>query len=500
MPEGGMGHGEVAQPPLVAIALKSLLGDMRVPGGVPAVIGIPSEGVTVRTLNVPPAPDEEIATIVAGEVEHYRILRSKGSFAYVPLTPPVHGEGSQPISVVIAAAEEQVTRSIGELAGKAEVRLVALEPTEFGQLRAAVAAIGQQQTVFAILIGDIATDLAVFSKGQLWFYRRLDYGAMNLAPDRRPVGSMISAFTDDDLILPEEPAETQKYNESILDGMCAEISRSVDYLRREYKEHAQFAVLHVSIDDPALEDIAPHLSERLGIAVETIAPCGGVSIHPDATEATGPDGFRYTAAFGLAIRDSLAFTASLPRVDLYEVERTAVQTQILRRNLTGSFITSGVAILFGILGYWLYGRQISTLSEQTEHARSHAAALKTQAATATEQHQMRSVQVKALSAEGVPPTAVTDFIAGSLDPGVGIDNLSVSADKTVMITADAVDEAGMLRTVENLQRVPIFQNVMVQTFSRKSDRESGLSFTVVAKTLAASQVRISGESGLGGVQ
>src|SRR5579862_63681 len=100
MPEGGLQAGVVQQPSIVAIAVKRLLDEMKVPNSVGVVIGVPSEGITVRTLSVPPAPDEELATIVAGEVEHYRILRTKGTHAFVPLTPPLRGTQATPISVV----------------------------------------------------------------------------------------------------------------------------------------------------------------------------------------------------------------------------------------------------------------------------------------------------------------------------------------------------------------------------------------------------------------
>jgi type IV pilus assembly protein PilM len=488
MPEGGLDNGTVDQPAVVGIALRKLMSDIGVPANVPAVIGIPAEGVTVRTLNVPPAPDEELATIVAGEVEHYRILRTKGSHAYVPLTPPVRGNANTPISVVIAAAEEQVTRSMGDLASRADVQIAALEPLAFGHLRAVAASLAaDEHAALAILVGESTTDLAVFSKGQMWFYRRLEYGIRTLIPGTQDYVAH-SAFGDN---LDEPVGVTQKYNDTMLETLASEIGRSIDYLAREYKEHGTFTTLLISVDDPIAADIVAHLGERLSIPMSMIAPFSGVSVRPDvAMGAQAPDGFRFACAFGLAIRDSLMFSAGLPRVDLYAAERTVVRTQTVRRNLAGSLAASAAAILVGVGGYYLYNRQISTIDSQADTSKNRANALMSQADAMTSQHRRRENQLRLLSEEGVAATAILDFLADSLDPGVGIQSLSIAPDKTLTLIADAVDESSMLHTVERIQKIPILQGVMVQTFTARTQNQRGLNFTLVAKTLPLSSIKV----------
>jgi Tfp pilus assembly PilM family ATPase len=492
MPEGGLAFGVVEQPGIVAISLKKLLDEMRVPSGVPAVIGIPAEGVIVRNLTVPPAPDEDLATIVAGEVEHYRILRTKGSHAYVPLTPPMHGNKGEPISVVVAAAEEHVTRSLGDLAARSDIALAALEPVEFGQLRSVAASLGSEQSAFAVLIGETATDLAVFSKGQLWFYRRVEYGTRQLRPNA-PVSP--AAFGD---IFPDAPPPTaeapQEFNEAMLDTVASEISRSLEYLSREYKELASFSTLLISVSDPASADIGTHLGERLGLAVDIVSPCSGVPLAPSvASLMNGPDGLRYSAAFGLAIRDMLTFTAALPRVDLFASERHEVQTQILRRNLSGSIVVSALAIVIGIAGYFLYHGRASELEAQATKADEHTKALETEAQSASAQQQLREIQMKTLSGNAVPATAVMDFISSALDPGVGIQSVNITSDRTLAVTAEAQDQASMLRTFDGLRNVPIFQDVVIQNFTTKlnrNDAAAGLTFTVGGRVASLAQVHI----------
>ncbi len=489
MPEGGLAAGVVEHPNIVAIALKRLLEEMRVPNGVGAVMGVPSEGITVRTLSVPPAPDEELATIVAGEVEHYRILRTKGSHAFVALTPPVKGTQATPISVVVAAAEEQVTRSLGELASQGGIEIAALEPVEFGQLRSAASAIGQDQTAFAILVGDISTDLAAFSKGQLWFYRRVEYGARQLVPSSKDT-TPIHPFGDDIALLPTSQEATQKYSESMVEALASEINRSIEYLSREYKEHAQFSRLHVAVGEALLSDIATPLGEQISLPIEVLPPSGGFVVASDgASRLSGPEGLRYGAAFGLAIREQLTVSGALPRVDLYASERSAFAGQMVRRNLTGSVVASVVAIGAAVAGYFLYGSQTAVLNADMDRAKAHTAELTTEADAMTAKHQARSKQIDVLSNDAAPAIPLMDMIATSLDQGVGIQSLTVNPDRTVTITAEAVDAASMLHTVENIQRIPILQNVMVQTFNTKNEHLAGVAFTVAAKTLPLSSVR-----------
>jgi len=480
MPEGGLEGGLVAYPTVVAVALRKLLDDLRVPAGTGAVIGIPDAGVTLRTLNVPPAPDEELAHIVAGEVEHYRILRTKGSHAFVTLDPPIKPAPGTPRAVLVAAAEDQIIRSVSAMAAEAGMRIVALEPVQFGYIRAAAACLGGESASMAVVVGEKGTDIAAFSRGSLFFYRHVEYGAEQLVP-RANVRGGPNPFAAGD-------TETGlRFHEGTLDALAGEISRSIEYLSREFKEHAQFEKVHLSLEDLSLSGITAHLFERLALPVELLeVKSNGVIRGAESM----PDSSRYIAAFGLAVRELAVAGAAVPRVDLYAADRELAESSVSRRNLTGSLLTAVAALAIGGVGYYLYSRTASDVEANAQKLFARADGLRTEADAATEKHESRERQIGQLSRFGVPATALVDSIAASLDAGVGLQNITVANDRTVLISAEATSEAAMLHTVEMVQRIPILQNVMVQSFTGRGPGTTGLTFTISAKTLTAADVKV----------
>jgi hypothetical protein len=177
-------------------------------------------------------------------------------------------------------------------------------------------------------------------------------------------------------------------------------------------------------------------------------------------------------------------------VDLFAVERSAVQTQILRRNLTGSFVISAAALVIAIGGYFLFSRQVAMVQDRAQAKRTRATQLLTQAEAATTQHQARENQIKTLSSDAVPATAIMDLVADSLAPGSGISNFSISTDLRFTLAAEAQDEASMLNTVTRLQQIPILQNVGLQTFAARAEGQKGVNFTVTGKVLPLAQVHV----------
>jgi Tfp pilus assembly PilM family ATPase len=132
IPDSALARSGVQSVDTLALSLRKLLEQLGIGGGGSAVIGIPSVMTTVRTLTVPPVPLDELATIVAGEVEHYRIVNEGGAHCFVRLSPPARGS-TEPLPVLVAAAEESVIVSLGAVAHASGFDLESLEPTQFGR-------------------------------------------------------------------------------------------------------------------------------------------------------------------------------------------------------------------------------------------------------------------------------------------------------------------------------------------------------------------------------
>jgi Tfp pilus assembly PilM family ATPase len=489
IPRSSIQQGIVQRPQVIAVELRRLLEQAQVPSSTAAVVGIPSDGLAVRALNLPPTPDDDLAQVVEGEVDHYRILRTKGSHSFVVLNPPVKPTPGSPRTVIVAAAEEQVTGALGTVIADAGLKLHALEPLEFGMLRSAAAGIPNDQPAFVVLIGENSTDLAAFSKGQLWSYRRVESGASQIiASVRRADTFEVYGPTD---IVPAGANALVEFSDPVVDLLCREIGTSIAYLGREYKDAAQFAKVYVSVGTQLLADLGPTFSNKIGLPVEVVPPFSSTGKVLDVVrQIEDSESMRYTAAFGLAIRELSNVSGAIPRVDLYAAERARAEGQEIRRNLTGSFLISAASGLIGVIGFLLYQHQYSGIEAQTKKLNAHASALQQEISAVTEKHASRERQANLLAQGGINPLATIDSIASCIEPGVGIQSLNVDPTRTVSMTAEAKDEPSMLATFGKLQGVPLLVGANLQTFNNKDG--GGLTFTVAAKTLSATEVQIGG--------
>ncbi len=469
MPEGAIEWGKIINPMAISTVLRRVVDGMGTSKTATAVIGIPASSCLLRNLMVPPVPPAELASVVAGEVEHYGIVRTQGGVhTFLPLNPPKTGAVAEATPVAVLAVEEDVTHVLREIAERAGIEVEALEPTLYAMFRAAMAA-SNTNTLLAIMIGSTCGDMAVMSEGNLIAYRRIETGARSLIQNSNIVGS------------------SPMIDRGAIEGLATETRRTMEYLRREYPSLPEIGTLRVVVDDPSLASLADHLSQRLGLTVEPVRPYLGPAADPIAVNGTqGPEGMRFAAVSGLGLHGAHKTLTKIPALDLYSAERSVARLQTSKRNLAGSIAASLVAICLGTVGSFVYNGQITAVEKEIRLSEERLAKIKSEISLVQQQRALKEEQYKILRKNGVPIGPLADALVSSLAPGVGLRSFAITPELNVSITGEAADEARMIKTVQTLQKSPVLQGVMIQSFTRLG---GGVEFQVTAKTVSTARIK-----------
>lgn len=469
MPEGAIEWGKIQNPMAIATVLRRVVDGMGTSKTATAVIGIPAGSCLLRNLMVPPVPPAELASVVAGEVEHYGIVRTQGGVhTFLPLNPPKAEAVAEAIPVAVLAVEEDVTHVLREIAERAGIEVEALEPTLYAMFRAAMAA-SNTSSLLAIMIGSTCGDMAVMSEGNLIAYRRIETGAQSLIQMSNIIGS------------------SPTLDRGAVEGLATETRRTMEYLRREYPSLPEISTLRVVVDNPALAPLAEQLSQRLGLTVEPVRPYLGPAADPIAVKSTqGPDGMRFAAVSGLGLHGAQKSLTKIPALDLYSAERSVARLQTSKRNLAGSIAASLVAICLGTVGSFVYNGQINAVNKEIKLSEERLAKIKSEISLVQQQRALKDEQYKILRKNGVPVGPLADALVGSLSSGVGLRSFGITPDLSVSITGEAVSEASMIKTVQALQKSPVLQGVMIQSFTRLG---GGVEFQVTAKTVTTARIK-----------
>ncbi len=489
LPSDAMNVDRILEPGSIAIALRRLIDSMRAGDCTRAVVGIPG-GTTLRNLVLPRVPEVELPMVVAAEVEHQGLLRSHGSaYAYLKLWSPPD-QKVQGDNIVILAVEDDVTSILRNAIERANLTVEAFEPAQFGMYRSVRLTTPSVPMICALMVGPSNTDLAFVNNGKLMAYRRIETGSqalLRVGPVTIPTASPF-AFDEPEAVAHDE---AHTFSATALDTLGTDCYRALDYFLREYPDLAAVERVYLAIDSAALVPLEGELSRRLGVPVELVKPIDDAEKSPDGT---APDErARYAAAFGLAMRDSNLASSIVPRIDLFSKERSVTEQVKTRRNFAGSIATSVAAIALGLTAFFLYGKQIGNVRQATAQERATAAQIKGETDLALQARARRASQYDSLRKEGVPVTAILDYVAAGLQPGVGISAISISENLKVTITGDAIDEPSMIKTVQALQSSPLLPGLIIDSFTR-TPASNGITFQLSATTVPLNRIKFAAET------
>ena len=495
IPPGAVSRGIVIEPGLVAVALRRLLDSLNF-DKTEAVLGVSDSQTLFRALTVPFCSAEELPTIVEGEVEHHNLVQSEdGVHDFFRLHSPSPVEG-EPIALTIIAANESATNGLREMAERAGITIAAIEPTSLAMLRSAALSIPASQVVFVILVGTTATDTAFFIGGRLTAFRRIEVGSnsliQNLAPSLGLGQSPTSTeWGDESYTATRGDGPNIEISDNAVDRLAGEMRHTVEYLRRKYPDFAVFDRIHLAVNQPLFEGLAPMLEARLGGDVELVRLPAGDSDAPEAVmNLAGPEALRFMTAYGLAAYEAVPTGVRLPEVDLFSKQRRVARRAGSKRNFLGSILVSAVAIVLGAIGFVLLNGQISRVDAETKVLTGQTDDVKARTDLVVAARLKKAAQYKALRKEGIPLGVVMDYVVGSMRPGVGLKSVSVGDDLGVKIIGDALTESDLIETTRNLQSSPVLNGITVNQFSRPAKAAgTPVAFELSAKTVTGARLK-----------
>lgn len=467
---GSLRNGMVTDPGAVSVALKRLLDSKGLGSIQDIVVGLPSGGTVVRTIQVPPVPDAEMAAIVAGEVEHYGIVAAGGAHAYLRLHAPSKTL-TDLTSLVVAGAQASLITSIGDLARRTDLDIVSLEPVEFAMTRMALSSLGPTPTALVVAIGENTATLSFVCNGKLWAYRQLETGAHAFLHKVRN-------------------SPTEEIDRPAVLAFSKEIRRTVEYLTRNHPQEAVIDKVHMVTSDAGLLPIPLMLSEFLERPVQLHTPTESVSSIPTVkTEIAGEAGIRYSAAIGLAMRGVRSATQVAPPVDLYASERSAAKADVQRRTVLLTYMVAAALALMGVVGMLIFQGQISANQKSAENLRAQAESIR-QSSNVVQKGRAEELQrYRLLRSQGAPIVSLMDSLTANLPSTVGITSIAVESTKNIRITGESRDEQSVMTVLRSLQTVPVIIDPHLDSMRNDADK-GGITFTIAGTLVGMDRVKV----------
>lgn len=475
-PRGALDGDRIAFPDVVAETLRGLLQRMNVSTRA-AVVGIGPQSVITRVLDIPRVPDSEIRMVIEGELAHYQILREgSGAFDFVRLHEPERGPDANP-QVLLMAAEERIVSDFRETADRAGLNLIALEPSLLGMYRAAFQQIQAQPSAICLSVSFGKAEIAIVDHGQIRLYRRVDIGSDDLITGRKqpPFGRVEDLIGRERVLLNEEEepevapsSETHgQISSSSATTLATELQRSLDYYRREFPMAPAISRAILATNDPALEPLAEWLSEALRLDMVVAGPpiALGVS-RAIAAQLEPPEGLRFMAAAGLAMRELPGQPTAVPRFNLALRERGEADVEAARRGLTVSLAISIGFVLVAIVVGLTLGRQANKMEHDVLHKRNELVGRQQLEQARVDSIIRQADHLRALKMEGFPFPRIMDAIANAVDPQAGLTRVSLDHNGRLTVAGEAATDAAVVRTLSGLQLCPYFENTMLESWER----------------------------------
>jgi type IV pilus assembly protein PilM len=429
-----------------------------------AVLGLPTQAVTMRVIDIPPVPDSELSIVVEGELKHFDVLREDGgTFDFLKLRAPIESP-TRESQVLLMAVEESILSGYRDVATRAGLQVEGIEPIHLAMYRSAHELVRRQPSTMVVTISNTATEISFVVHDSLALYRRVDLGVKQLVGD----------------------SEANAYNEENANAMAMELRRSLDYFHRQYNTAPPVSTIVTVVTEPRLQGFGNWLAEQLRLTCLNATLESASAASPElASRLDGSAGLAYIGAVGLALRGLGIAADTVPSFDLSRLSGATYERRMQRRTVFASLVASAAILaLFGaVAGYFaIRGRGL-----EDEVAAKRVALNQLNAAyrPASEAKMARLSLLRQLSREGVPFQFVMDAVAASLDPGAGLTQINLGVDSRIRLSGEATSELAVINTLEKLRRSPYFTNSLIESFDKRaSGGREGIRFEISCNYLA----------------
>jgi type IV pilus assembly protein PilM len=478
-PAGTMNGDRITDSGAIATAIRGLLSRMSVSTRA-AVIGIGPQTVITHVLDVPTVPDDEMRTVIEGELAHLHVLPSgTGAFDYMRMEASSTKADSNPQALVMAA-ETGTTTAASEVASFAGLQLVGLEPSLIAMYRAALSQLQGMASAAFVSLTYSKAEIAIIDHGQIRLYRRADIGTDEIMKGRKkpaaevttasivPSRVMLGDKEDEAEPLSEEQASAG-INNTKAGTLATEIRRSTEYFRREFPKATPISKIFLSSNDPEAAELAPWLQASLDTEVVLCAPSAAIHAIPSAAlQLEPPGGLRYSAAVGLAMSGASA-AALAPRFDLSTGERMAVQAEFSRKTLVFSGAICFFILVAGLMLTFALKRQVDTLKNELA-VKQNEVRLKNKERVIRQADIREELDlVEQIQSQGFPIPSLMDEVSLAIDPEAGVTEVKLDATGMLTIQGEAANERAIVNTQRGMQSAKSFTGTLLENFEISKD-------------------------------
>ena len=462
-PAGAMSGGTVLDARLLADGIRRALRTSNV-SGAGAVVGLPGRAFASRVLELPAMATEELKSVVAGEMEHYRMIpMDQGTFDFVALGEPE--EATRRMRVLVMAADKKMVDSYREALRLAGLQLAALEPVSLAASRAAYPAL-ENGGVALITVGARTSEFTVFISGALRYSRQIDVGALDILEHRAPEEADL-AGGGRPVLLTAIPTLEQSGGD--LQTLLYEIQRSLDFYHREALAEARITRLVLAVDAQRVGGLDEFLRESLGLPIIIYNPLHGISFS-DADfnrELLTQIGPAYVPAVGLALR-LIEETSRTPRVDLSITGRESELAKLAPRWLRYAIAASLVLVMGTLLALLqintsLHQRQAQLSEAKVELARVSQEEQERTAAATRVQEAQKIVQIS-----GLPWSDILFQVSSFMPKGVWLSSLGVESGNVLALEGSALSASSVATLMDSLTRSPLFQGPQMSSLQKEN--------------------------------
>lgn len=293
LPPGAVVDGDVVEPAVVADALRKLW-DVAGFRRRNVAVGLASQKVTVRQLDVPELADDELPDAIRLQAQDQLPMPADQAIIdHVVVRRPVEGDERRDIRVLLVAAEQQLVERLLAAVTAAKLRPVLVDLDAFALLRSVGGPPAPGGTVELIVdLGATVTKIAVHRDGDPLFVRMVRLGGdastrklqeiLELSweeAEKAKLDASAAMFAGAELDPDDERAAVLRTG---VERVISEIRHSLDFFR---SQHDDVDVQRVVLTGGA--SLAPDLSERLGDELELPVRLGDPLRAVEATPARG---------------------------------------------------------------------------------------------------------------------------------------------------------------------------------------------------------------------
>jgi type IV pilus assembly protein PilM len=469
-PKGTVVGGIVHDETLLVDALRRFFkaNDMS---GARVVVGLPGRAAVSRALELPSMEREEMLSVVAGEMEHYRMVPAgQGTFDFLPLGK--QEEHEQRTRLMLMAADGMLVDRYREVLRLSGRQLVALEPTMPASCRAAHRFLGEGGAA-VVSVGARATDLAVFDDGVLCYSRQIDAGTLDLLGKDAPRAAAGATAPGQDSSSPDmEEGQSGLAHigspETASEALFYEIQRSIDFYRREAPSAPPIARIVLCADVAEMPELQQGLASSLGLPVTVCQPFEGMDYrgprsNPETLSRVGP---AYASAVGLALH-AVGEESGVPRLDLSDTGRESHLARIAPKWLASSLTVSIILVVAALAASIVVARTLHIRQQ-----RLNAVKAELEAVTKLEQERTRAARraqeaITLVELRGLPWSDILFQVSEFMPPGVWLTNLTTVAQNQLSLEGISVSADNVATLMDYLTRSPLFAMPRVTSITQR---------------------------------